>query len=239
MIATFSYGMVFLDGTMQESAFRLVIGGTVVGGFLGLLVAELTRPSGARRTRLIVFGAVAGLLGGLVHGVIALEEGCEPGSLDPGPCGWVFLGNLFQRFWTPIALWTVFGGFVGAFLGWTTALLVRGRERTRDLLIGAIVLLVVAIAAPLFLILRQPAGDLVDESPLATAFMSKRDIRVNQSLDPLIEDGVIIEIDVPRAALEVGALTDIRQLRGSTAVSLIRKNEQISANNVMHHDEPA
>jgi hypothetical protein len=69
--------------------------------------------------------------------------------------------------------------------------------------------------------------------------MSERDIRVNQSLDPLIEDGVIIEIDVPRAALEVGALTDISQLRGSTAVSLIRKNEQISANNVMQHDEPA
>lgn len=117
MIATFSYGFVFLDGATQESAFRLVIGGTVSGGFLGLLVAELARPSGARRTRLILLGVVGGLISGLVYGVIALEEGCEPGSPDPGPCGWMFLGTLFRRHWTPVALWTVLGGSVGALLG--------------------------------------------------------------------------------------------------------------------------
>jgi hypothetical protein len=122
MIATFSYGMVFLDGAMQQSAFQLVIGGTLVGGFLGFLVAELTRPSGIRRTRLTVLGAVGGLLAGLVYGVIALE--CPPGS-DTGACGWVFLGRLFQYPWMPIALWAVFGGFVGAFLGWTSARLAR------------------------------------------------------------------------------------------------------------------
>jgi hypothetical protein len=95
----------------------LVIGGTVVGGFVGLLVAELTRPSGARRKRLVLLGAVGGLVAGLAYGMIGLEEGCKPGFIGPGPCGWVFLGRLFLRPWTPIALWTVFGGFVGAFLG--------------------------------------------------------------------------------------------------------------------------
>lgn len=116
MIASFSYAMIFLDGAMHQSAFRLVIGGTVVGGFLGPLIAELTRPSGTRRTRLIILGAVGGLLAGLVYGVIALQEGCEPGSATS--CGgWVFLGSLFRRPWTPIALWTLFGGSVGALLG--------------------------------------------------------------------------------------------------------------------------
>jgi hypothetical protein len=109
--ATFPYGMVFLDGATQEPAFRFVIGGTLVGGFLGLLVAALTRPSGTQRTPLIILGAVGGLLAGLAYGVIALEEAREPGC-DTGFCGWVFLGRLFQYPWMPIALWTVFGGFV-------------------------------------------------------------------------------------------------------------------------------
>jgi hypothetical protein len=115
--ATLLYGMVFLDGAVQEPAFFLVIGSTLVGGFLGLLVAELTRPSGIRRTQLGLLGAVGGLLAGLDYGVISLEEGCEAGFIDPGPCGWVFLGRLFLRPGTPIALWAIFGGFVGALLG--------------------------------------------------------------------------------------------------------------------------
>jgi H+/Cl- antiporter ClcA len=118
--ATLAYGMVFLDGAMQEPAFRMVIGGTVVGGFLGLLVAALTRSPGTRRTPLIFLGAVGGLLAGLVYGVIALEEGCEPGS-DTGCYGWVFLGSLFRRPWMPIALWTVLGGVLGAMFAWIAA----------------------------------------------------------------------------------------------------------------------
>jgi RsiW-degrading membrane proteinase PrsW (M82 family) len=112
--AALLYGMVFLDAAMQEPAFFLVIGSTLAGGFLGLLVAELTRRSGARRIPLFLLGTVGGLLAGLVYGVIGLEEGA---CFDTGSCGWVFLGRLFQYPWMPIALWTVFGGFVGTLLG--------------------------------------------------------------------------------------------------------------------------
>jgi hypothetical protein len=136
-IATFFYGMVFLVGATQEPAFRLVIGGTLLGGFLGLLVAAMTRPSGTRRTPLIILGAVAGVLAGLVYGVIALEEACESGGIDLGPCGWVFLGGSFRYPWMPIALWTVFGGFVGAFLGWIAAWLTRGRQAPMTAMPGA------------------------------------------------------------------------------------------------------
>jgi hypothetical protein len=238
MIATFSYAMVFLDGAIQESAFRLVIGGTLVGGFLGLLVAELTRPSGTRPTRLIVFGIVGGLLGGLVYGVIGLQEGCEPGSDTGGGCGWVFLGRSFALPWMPIALWIVFGGFVGALLGWTTALLVRGRERTRNLIIGSVLLVATASATVAILYSQGSRDGGTDEAALATVFFSKRDIHEGQELDPLIEDGIIIDIEVPRAALVVGALTDIHQLRGSTALVDIRRREQISINNVQQLDGP-
>jgi hypothetical protein len=119
--ATSVYGMVFLDGAVQEPAFFLVIGGTVLGGFLGLLVAALTRPSGTRPTQLILLGAVGGLLAGLAYGVIALQEGCEPDFIDPGPCGWVFLGGLFRRPWMPITLWTVLGSVLGAMFAWIAA----------------------------------------------------------------------------------------------------------------------
>jgi len=95
-----------------------------------------------------------------------------------------------------------------------------------------------AVAAIVILYLQGSKGGVIDEAVLATALVSKRDIQKNQALDPLTEDGVIIEIKVPRAALVVGALTDIRQLRGSTAISLIRKHEQILANNVVHLDKP-
>jgi RsiW-degrading membrane proteinase PrsW (M82 family) len=125
--AALLYGMVFLDGAMQEPAFFLVIGSTVLGGFLGLLIAALTRPSRTRPAQLILLGAVGGLLAGLAYGVVALEEACEPGGIDPGPCGWLFLGRLFQYPWMPIALWAVLGGVVGTFLGWTAARLPRGR----------------------------------------------------------------------------------------------------------------
>jgi hypothetical protein len=128
---TFAYGMVVLDGAMQEPAFRMVIGGTVVGGFLGLLVAALTRPPGTRRTPLILLGAVGGLLAGLVYGVVGLEEAaCGPG-FDHGFCGWAFLGRQFKYFWMPIALWTVFGGVLGAVLAWIAARLTEEKGAAR------------------------------------------------------------------------------------------------------------
>lgn len=113
--------------------------------------------------------------------------------------------------------------------------------RTRNVIIGAIVVVVVLIGAATILILyMQVSKDgVIDEAILATVVVSKREIQTSQALDPLIEDGVIVEIRVPRYALVVGALTDIRQLRGSTAVSLIRKHEQISASNLVTLDAPA
>lgn len=106
---------------MRELAVRSLLVGGSVGASLGLLVAALTRASGTRPTQLILLGAVGGLLAGLAYGVMALEDACEPGFIDPGPCGWVFLGRLFGRPWTPITLWSVSGGVLGALLAWIAA----------------------------------------------------------------------------------------------------------------------
>jgi hypothetical protein len=114
--------------TMRELAVRSLLVGGSVGAGLGLLVAALTRPSVTRPTQLILLGAVSGLLAGLAYGVMALEDACEPGFIDPGPCGWVFLGLLFRRPWTPIALWAVFGGGLGAMLAWIATRLTEENE---------------------------------------------------------------------------------------------------------------
>src|SRR5919108_935484 len=92
--ATFFFGMVLFenwDSGMHELAYRLVFGGTLVGAFIGLLVAALTRPAVPRPARLMILGGVAGLLAGLVYGVISLE--CPTLGSDTGECGWVFLGR--------------------------------------------------------------------------------------------------------------------------------------------------
>ncbi len=111
---------------------------------------------------------------------------------------------------------------------------------TRNVIIGAIVLVVVATAtATGILYLQGSKPDVIDHADLATVLVSKSDIHLDQSFDPLIDDGVIVEIDVPRYALVAEALTDIDQVRGRTAISLIRKNEQILAVDVVQLDVSA
>jgi hypothetical protein len=110
--------------------------------------------------------------------------------------------------------------------------------RTRNQVIGIVLVLTVAATTIVILYLQGSKDGVIDHAALATAMVSKRDIHKGQNLDPLIEKGVIIDIDVPVGALVVGAVTDLRQLRGSTALVDIRRNEQISANNVEQLDEP-
>ena len=112
------------------------------------------------------------------------------------------------------------------------------RVRTRNLVIGIVLVVTVAAATTVILYLQGSKDGVIGHAALATAVFSKRDIHKGQKLDPLIEKGVIIDITVPGEALVVGAVTDLRQLRGSTALVDIRRNEQISANDVEQVYEP-
>ena len=53
------------------------------------------------------------------------------------------------------------------------------------------------------------------------------EIRANEALNPLVEQDVFQQIQVPKDALVEGAVTDIRQLEDATSTSTILANEQI------------
>jgi hypothetical protein len=108
----------------------------------------------------------------------------------------------------------------------------------RILLIGLGVLVVGGTTV--LILYRQGLKDgPMDGHTLAKVLVSRRDIHVHEALDPLIEKGVIVKIYVPRDALVVGAVTHVHQLRGTTAVSLIPKESQISSDDIAQTDRPA
>ena len=72
----------------------------------------------------------------------------------------------------------------------------------------------------------------IDES-LATVVVATEDIPNGALLDPLIERGVFVEVQIPRYALIEDAVTDVQQLRGLRTVSVIVRNEQISPYRLM------
>jgi hypothetical protein len=97
--------------------------------------------------------------------------------------------------------------------------------RTRNVIIGAIVL-VVAAAATTFVILDRRQPERVPFE-LVTVIVSQENLPANQLLDPLIEDGYFVAFLVPREWLLDGAVTDVRELYGMTTVTPILANEQI------------
>ncbi len=99
---------------------------------------------------------------------------------------------------------------------------------TWNLVIGAIVL-VVATAASTFVVLdRRQSEQVPFDGEAVTVFVSTEDIPANQPLDPLVEQGVFAEILIPQMLLVEGAVTDLLQVEGSTTVTPILANEQIS-----------
>jgi Flp pilus assembly protein CpaB len=112
--------------------------------------------------------------------------------------------------------------------------------RKRSLVIGLVA--TVAVVTAVILISQGSAGDdgVVDavDHTGAKVLASTRDIQAGQALDPLIEEDVFKQIVVPDDALTVGPVTDIDQLRGSTALVAIPRNHQISARYVEQLDEP-
>lgn len=103
--------------------------------------------------------------------------------------------------------------------------------RTRNVVIGAIVLVVATAAATSFLlgIRGSKSVDSVDvDTALVTVIVSREDIPANQPLDPLVEDGAFEERQIPADLLVAGVVTNLLQVEGSTTVTPILANEQIS-----------
>jgi hypothetical protein len=101
--------------------------------------------------------------------------------------------------------------------------------RTRNVIVDAIVLVVVTVATMVFIV-DTPAWD--DETPpglLAPVIISTEAIPANQLLDPLIDQGIFEEIQLPAEARVDGAIVDVRQLYGMTTVIPIFANELMSS----------
>lgn len=101
--------------------------------------------------------------------------------------------------------------------------------RTRNVIIGAIVLFVAMGAATSFLLAIQESKSMdYGDTALLTVVVSTEDIPANQPLDRLVEEGVFQELQIPADLLVRGAVTDLHQVEGSRTTTVILANEQIS-----------
>ena len=110
--------------------------------------------------------------------------------------------------------------------------------RSRGLVVAIAVVLAVAAAAAVILYTQGVKEEARTGGELTTVIVSTQEIPANQLLDPLVEQGLFSEIEVPAEALVGGAITDVTQLEGVTTTTPILANEQISASRLSTSERP-
>jgi hypothetical protein len=109
--------------TLPELTIWSVVVGVMTIAFLGLVFVEMRSPSLKRRTRSFLFGlfgAICGLIAGVVYGALTIHEVYSH--------GWSVLGTYFGLFWPALGLVAAIGVTVGAVAGVTMASLTRGSQ---------------------------------------------------------------------------------------------------------------
>ena len=109
--------------------------------------------------------------------------------------------------------------------------------RSRGLVVAIAIVLAVAAAAAVILYTQGVKEDARRGGNLTSVIVSTQEIPANQQLDPLIDQGLFSEIQVPGTALVGGAVTDLEQLRGITTTTPILANEQISTSRLSTAEE--
>ncbi len=110
--------------------------------------------------------------------------------------------------------------------------------RSRGLVVAIAVVLAVAAAAAVILYTQGVKETARDGSNLTPVIVSTQEIPANQQLDPLIDQGIFVEIDVPADALVAGTITDTTDLAGVTTTTPILANEQISSSRLSSAERP-
>ena len=109
--------------------------------------------------------------------------------------------------------------------------------RSRGLVVAIAVVLAVAAAAAVVLY-TQGVKDIARQGgELQTVIVASQTIDANTALDPLIEQGLFSEIEIPQSALVEGVVTDLTQLEGATTTTTILANEQISVSRLSTAEE--
>jgi Flp pilus assembly protein CpaB len=110
--------------------------------------------------------------------------------------------------------------------------------RSRGLVVAIAVVLAIVAAAAVILYTNGVKNDAVTGGALSVVVVSKQDIAANTNLNPLIEEGVFTELQVPTDAVVDGAVTDVSQLRGQTTTAPVLANEQIPAGRLSGGEAP-
>ena len=110
--------------------------------------------------------------------------------------------------------------------------------RSRGLVVAIAIVLAVAAAAAVVLYTQGVKTEAEEGGALTTVIVATQDIPANQRLDPLVEDGLFTELDVPANALVDGAVTDLSELTGVTTTTPILQNEQISISRLSSAETP-
>ncbi len=110
--------------------------------------------------------------------------------------------------------------------------------RSRGLVVAIAIVLAVGAAAAVVLYTQGVKEDAVEGGQLTTVIVATQEIPANQRLDPLIEQGLFTEIDVPADALVGGAVTTLAELQGATTTTPILANEQISTSRLSTSGRP-
>jgi pilus assembly protein CpaB len=100
--------------------------------------------------------------------------------------------------------------------------------RSRGLVVAIAIVLAVGAAAAVVLYTQGVKEEAEQGGQLTTVIVATQEIPANQRLDPLIDQGLFAEIDVPADALVGGAVTTLTELEGATTTTPILANEQIS-----------
>ena len=111
--------------------------------------------------------------------------------------------------------------------------------KSRGLVVGIAAVLTVAAAFFVFLYTNGVKHEAATGGALSAVIVAKQDIPANTALDPLIEQGVFSQLQVPTDAVVDGAITDPSQLRGLTTTAPILANEQIPASRLNTGQAPA
>ncbi len=98
--------------------------------------------------------------------------------------------------------------------------------RSRGLVVAIAVVLAILAAVGVIVYTSNVRETAVNENT-TSVLASTQDIQANTPLDPLIAQGVFQTIQVSNSGVVPGAVTDVSQLQGQTAVAPIYQNEQI------------
>jgi Flp pilus assembly protein CpaB len=110
--------------------------------------------------------------------------------------------------------------------------------KSRGLVVAIAVLLAIVAAAGVVLYTNGVKSDAVNGGALSTVVVAHEPIPANTNLNPLIDQGVFGDLQVPTDAVVEGAVTNINELRGQTTTSPILANEQIAIERLSSGDLP-